>query len=47
MFSVGKVYLPLIEQGKDHFVDGEFTLMLITGARWQCHAAWSALQLHS
>ena len=30
MFSFGKVYLPLKEQGKDRFIDVEVTLMLIT-----------------
>ena len=32
MFSFGKVYLPLKEQGKDRFIDAEVALMLITSA---------------
>ena len=30
MFSFGKVYLPLKEQGKDRFIYAKVTLMLIT-----------------
>ena len=49
MFSFGKVYLPLKEQGKDHFIDAEVALMLITSvalavACWWANAATTRLR---
>ena len=41
MFSFGKVYLPLKEQGKDRFIYAKVALMLITSGALAvaCHLA--------
>jgi len=41
MYSFGKVYLPLKEQGKDRFIYAKVTLMLITSRALAvaCHLA--------
>ena len=41
MFSFGKVYLPLKEQGKDRFIDAEVALMLITSVAFAVACCWA------